>query len=60
MLLPSEVGARVRAEGNLGKINAEGLDKEGDSYVNGAYGDSDVSLDVEVQGGVGEINLEVV
>ena len=40
MLLPSEVGARVRAEGGLGKINAEGLDKEGDSYVNGAYGDS--------------------
>ena len=32
----------------------------GDSYVNSAYGDSDVSLDVEVQGGVGEINLEVV
>jgi len=60
VLLPSKIGARVRAEGGLGKINAEGLDKEGDSYVNGAYGDSDASLDVQVQGGVGEINLEVV
>jgi hypothetical protein len=60
MLLPSEVGVRVRAEGGLGKINAEGLQKEGDSYVNDAYGDSEVTLDVDVQGGVGQINLEVV
>jgi hypothetical protein len=58
--LPSGVGVRVRAEGGLGKINAEGLQREGDSYVNDAYGDSDVTLDVDVQGGVGAINLEVV
>ena len=60
VLLPSEVGVRARAEGGLGKINAEGLQREGDSYVNDAYGDSDVTLEVDVQGGVGEINLEVV
>ena len=60
VLLPSEVGARVRAEGGLGKINAEGLQREGDSYVNDAYRDSEVTLDVDVQGGVGQINLEVV
>jgi hypothetical protein len=60
ILLPSEVGVRVRAEGGLGKINAEGLQREGGSYVNDAYGDSDVTLDVDVQGGVGQINLEVV
>jgi hypothetical protein len=28
--------------------------------VNDAYGDSDVTLDVDVRGGVGQINLEVV
>lgn len=60
VLLPSEVGTRVRAEGGLGKINAEGLQREGGSYVNDAYGDTDVILEVEVRGGVGEINLEVV
>jgi hypothetical protein len=60
VLLPSEVGVRAKAEGGLGKINAKGLTREGDSYVNGAYGDSDVTLEVDVQGGVGEINLEVV
>jgi hypothetical protein len=60
VLVPSEVGVRVRAEGGLGKINAEGFQREGEAYVNDAYGDSDVSLDVDVQGGVGSINLKVV
>ena len=58
VLVPSEVGVRVRAEGGPGKINAEGFQREGGSYVNEVYGDSDVTLDV--QGGVCEINLEVV
>jgi hypothetical protein len=50
VLVPSEVGAQVRAEGGLGKINAGRLRREGDSYVNDAYGNSDVTLDVDVQG----------
>ena len=60
VLLPSGVGVKAKAEGGLGKINAEGLKKVGDSYVNDAYGESNVTLNVDVQGGVGEINLEVV
>ncbi len=60
VLLPSEVGVKAKAEGGLGKINAKGLQREGDSYINHAYGKSDVTLNVDVQGGVGEINLEVV
>jgi hypothetical protein len=60
VLLPSEVGVKAKAQGGLGKINAEGLEKVGDSYVNDAYGESDVTLDVDVRGGVGQIKLEVV
>jgi hypothetical protein len=60
VLVPGEVGVRVRAEGGLGKINAEGLQREGEAYVNDAYGGSDVTLNVDVRGGVGSINLEVV
>ena len=60
VLLPSEVGVKAKAEGGLGKINAEGLKRVGDSYVNDAYGESDVNLNVDVQGGIGAINLEVV
>ena len=60
VMLPSGVGVKAKAQGGLGKINAEGLERAGDAYVNDAYGESDVTLNVAVQGGVGEINLEVV
>ena len=60
VMLPSGVGVEAKAEGGLGKINAKGLKREGDSYVNDAYGNSGVTLSVDVQGGVGQINLEVV
>src|SRR5215216_1510866 len=60
LLLPSKVGVKAKSEGGLGKINAEGLKKVGDSYVNEAYGESDVNLSVDVKGGVGQINLKVV
>jgi hypothetical protein len=55
-----QVGVKAKAEGGLGKINAEGLKRVGNAYVNDAYGESDVNLNVDVQGGVGEINLKVV
>jgi N-terminal domain of toast_rack, DUF2154 len=60
VMLPSGVGVKAKAQGGLGKINAEGLKRVGNSYVNDAYGESDVTLNVNVQGGVGQINLEVV
>jgi len=60
VLLPSEIGVKAKAEGGLGKINVQGLKRVGDSYVNDAYGESDVNLNVDVQGGIGAINLEIV
>jgi N-terminal domain of toast_rack, DUF2154 len=60
VLLPSRVGVRVNAQG-LGKIDAKGLQRVDDSYVNDAYGESRVTLRVDAtQGDFGEINLEVV
>jgi hypothetical protein len=60
MLLPSQTGVRVNAATRLGRVNADGLRKQGEAYVNDAYGASDVSLEVNVSGGVGQINLKVV
>src|SRR5215217_7595925 len=60
VLLPSKIGVKAKAAGGLGGINAKGLKKVGDSYVNDAYGESDTNLRVDVKGGVGEINLKVV
>src|SRR5918995_3760226 len=60
VLLPSGGGVKAKAAGGIGGINAKGLKKVGDSYVNDAYGESDVNLSVHVRGGIGEINLKVV
>src|SRR3712207_9265407 len=34
VLVPSEVGVRARAEGGIGKIEAEGFQRDGAAYVN--------------------------
>jgi hypothetical protein len=60
VLLPSQAGVRVNAGTGLGRVNADGLRKQGEAYVNDAYGVSDVTLEVNVSGGVGQINLKVV
>jgi hypothetical protein len=57
--LPREVGVRIDVEGGLGKINASGLKKDGDAYVNDAYGKSEVTLRIDVKAGIGTIDLEL-
>lgn len=57
--LPSDVGVRVEAQAGIGTINAGGLKRNGDAYVNDAYGKSDVTLRISIQGGIGTINLEL-
>lgn len=56
--LPKNVGVRAHATGGIGSINVRGLRREGDAYVNDAYGSSGVTLRLDIEGGVGEINLE--
>jgi len=60
VLVLSDVGVRVRAEGDLGEINAKGFRREDNSNVNDTYGDSDATLNLDVRGGVGMINPEVI
>lgn len=55
--IPKTVGAIAKAKGGLGEINVRGFSKDGDSYVNDAYGKSKVVINVDVQGGIGQINL---
>lgn len=58
--LPESVGVRVEVDGGLGSVVATGMSKNGDIFTNDAYGTSPVELDLAIQGGIGEINLEVV
>lgn len=55
--LPKDVGVRVNASGGLGSINANGLQRDGDAYINAAYGKSPATINLTVEGGVGQINL---
>lgn len=57
--LPNDVGVRVEAPRGLGTINASGLERDGDAYVNDAYGESDVTLQVRITGGIGDVTLEL-
>ena len=56
--LPGSVGVRVDVTEGVGKINATNLTRDGDAYVNDAYGESEVTLSFDIKAAVGEINLE--
>jgi hypothetical protein len=57
--LPRDAGARVRVEAGPHTVRAAGLTRNGDVYTNAAYGVSDVTLQIDLEVGVGQINLEV-
>jgi hypothetical protein len=58
--LPKEnVGVIVHAQGGIGSIETQGLRHEGGAYVNDAYGKAPVNIRLDVQGGIGEIDLNV-
>lgn len=57
--LPSDMGVRVNAAAGLGNVTTSGLDQEGGRYVNQAYGNAPYTLTLEVQTGVGSIELDV-
>lgn len=57
VLLPKDVGVRVQASGGLGSINANGLQRDGDAYINTAYGKTPATINLTIEGGIGQINL---
>lgn len=57
--LPETVGTRVELDTGVGIINAQDLRRDGDAYVNDAYGTTDVTMNIAVDAGVGVIDLEV-
>jgi hypothetical protein len=57
--LPADVGVRIEVDTGIGSVDASGLTKDGDTYTNDAYGESDVTMSIKIDGGVGKINLDV-
>jgi hypothetical protein len=60
VFLPSEMGVRVSVANGLGSITTDGLTKQGDEYVNGAFGRSAYTLRLKIEVGVGSVTLQVV
>lgn len=55
--LPDDVGVRVEVGGGLSSVDASGLDREGDAYVNDAFGEAEVELRIHVTTGIGALRL---
>jgi hypothetical protein len=59
LILPADVGVRVKAQGGLGHVSAEGLKAQDDAWVNDSWGETKASLRVEVEGGIGEVDMRL-
>jgi hypothetical protein len=59
VILPKDAGVRVAVDRGPTMIDAQGLLQDGDVYTNAAYGESGVTLHVDLKTGIGLINLMV-
>jgi hypothetical protein len=59
VVLPRSTGVEVEAQGGIGLVNATGFNQSGNTYTNDAFGESEATLFLNIEGGVGEINLEL-
>jgi hypothetical protein len=57
LILPDDVGVRVKATGALGRIDAGGLKEQDGAWVNDAWGKSKTAVRIEVEGGIGEVEF---
>jgi len=56
--LPRDVGVRIEVNTGIGIVDAVDFTRNGDTYTNDAYGVSDVTLRIHIDGGIGKINLD--
>lgn len=57
--LPEDIGIRARIDHGIGSVNARGFKKRGGVYTNNAYGETEVSIDIEVDSGIGSLDLRL-
>jgi hypothetical protein len=57
ILLPRDVGVQAHVSGGIGSVGSDGLKRDGDTYVNDAYSKPGPKILLNVQGGVGQIDL---
>ncbi|MBI4890103.1 MAG: hypothetical protein HY821_05705 [Acidobacteria bacterium] len=57
VIVPTEVGVVAEAAGGIGEINVRGMKRDGNRWVNEAYGKSKVTIRLNVKGGIGQIDI---
>lgn len=57
--LPKAAGIRMKAKTGIGSVHSGELRKRNGEFVNELFGKSDVTLDLKVQVGLGEIEVEM-
>jgi len=55
--LPSDVGVRLERDVGIGSIDIEGFHRKGDVFVNDAFGQTDVTIDLNIDAGIGRIRV---
>ena len=60
IILPKEVGVKIISSKGIGTTNFVGFISEGDGvYVNEAYKDADVIINLNTELGIGEVNFQM-
>jgi hypothetical protein len=57
--LPRTACVRVEIDGGIANVDTSGLSRDGDDFINDACGESDVTLRIGIEAGVGNIELEL-
>lgn len=57
LTVPSSIGVRIDADTGIGSLSTHGLSKVHGAYVNEAYGETDVTLNISIDAGVGSISI---
>lgn len=59
LLLPQNIGIRIEVSGALGSVNAPELNKDGQTFTNELYGESEHLLNLEIKAGIGTVNVSI-
>jgi len=58
--VPYDIGVRITASGLIGEINIPFFNKNGKTYTNDLYGKTKNTLYIDINGGIGEIDIDMV
>jgi hypothetical protein len=56
--LPEDIGVRVHVNGGIGSVDAHGFYKKNATYMNDAFGKTDLAITIQIDAGIGSIELK--